>query len=162
MGVWGFLTTSHDEILAIANVFIALGTIVLALGIPYAIKDAGREQRDTFYATLDRTYFEIQKLIIDHPHLAEPDLADKTPAQIVQYDAFAFIVWNFVESIYDYSKQEKELAVTWECILKYESAKHAEWFRKPENHPKFKNAFVEYIEGTGVLDLKSPSARRRS
>ena len=45
---------------AITNIAIAIGTIVLAVGIPLAIKSAGREERDTFYATLDRTYLEIQ------------------------------------------------------------------------------------------------------
>jgi hypothetical protein len=146
MDLWGFLTNSHDQVIAIANVFIAIGTMILAFGIPYAIIDAGRKQRDTFYATMDRAYFDIQKLMIDNPHLAETDPAGKTPVQMVQYDAFAFIVWNFIESIYDYSKEEKALGETWECILKYESARHAEWFQRPENRPKFKKTFVEHID----------------
>jgi hypothetical protein len=144
--VWHFFTTSHEEVLAIANIFIALGTMVLAIGIPIAIKEAGREQRDTFYATLDQTYFEIQKLVIKNPHLSETDCTAKTPDQIIQYDAFAFIVWNFIESIHDYSKEEKALAETWGCILEYEARRHCAWFNRPENRPKFKKSFIDYIE----------------
>jgi len=151
MNLWGFLTNSHEEVLAIANIFIAIGTIILAFGIPYAIIDAGRKQRDTFYATMDRAYFDIQKLVIDNPHLSQTGLVDKSAQQIIQYDAFAFIVWNFIESIYDYSKEEKALAETWECILKHESALHAEWFRRPENRTKFKKPFIDYIDRSGLL-----------
>jgi hypothetical protein len=151
MGIIAFVSQWHDTILAIANIFIAIGTLVLAIGIPYAIKGAGRQERDTFYATLDRTYFEIQKLVIERPHLSKPDPAGKTPEQLIQYDAFAFIVWNFIEAIYDYSKEEELLAVTWGCILRYEAAIHGAWFRKPENHPKFKEAFRRHIEEGGFL-----------
>ncbi len=151
MNLWDFLMNSHDEVLAIANIFIAIGTMILAFGVPYAIRDAGRQQRDSFYATMDRAYFDIQKLVIDNPHLAQSDVEGKSPVQVIQYDAFAFIVWNFIESIYDYSKEEKALGETWECILNYESAKHAEWFRRPENRPKFKKSFVDYIDRSGLL-----------
>jgi hypothetical protein len=151
MDLWGFLTTSHDQLIAIANVFIAIGTLILAIGVPYAINDSSSKQRDAFYATMDRAYFDIQKLIIEYPHLASTELQDKSPEEITQYDAFAFIVWNFIESIYDYSKEEKNLAETWECILKFESVKHAAWFHRPENRVKFKTSFVHYIERSGFL-----------
>jgi hypothetical protein len=136
---------------AIANIVIAIGTIVLAVGIPLAIISAGREERDTFYATLDRTYFEIQKLIVEHPHLSQPNPAGKTPEQIIQYDAFAFILWNFIEAIYDYSKQEKLLAVTWGCVLRYEAGAHSAWFRNAENRKKFKPEFIRCIDHSGSL-----------
>jgi hypothetical protein len=146
MGLINFVADWTANTIALANIVIALGTVVLALGIPYAIKSAGRDERDTFYATLDRTYLEIQRLIIEHPHLSQPDPAGKSPAQLTQYDAFAFIVWNFIEAIYDYSKKEKFLAETWGCILRYEASVHSAWFRKTENLKKFKPAFVKHIK----------------
>ena len=91
-----FLSHWNAEILALANLFIALGTVVLAAGIPWSIAVSRRDQRDTFYATLDQTYFEIQKLIIENPHLGKVGHEGKTPEQIAQYDAFAFMTWNFV------------------------------------------------------------------
>ena len=155
-----FVTNWSANILAIANVVIALGTVVLAIGIPYAIRTAARDERDTFYATLDRTYFEIKKLIIEHPHLAQPNPAGKTREQLIQYDAFAFIVWNFVEAIYDYSKQEKVLQVTWGCILRYEAGVHSAWFRRPENNKKFKPAFIHHIEDGDFLRETGHSAKQ--
>ena len=154
MGFFNFVFQWHDTIIAIANVFIAVGTLVLAVGIPYAIKDASREERDNFYATLDRTYFDIQKLIIEHPHLSQPDPAGKTPDQVIQYDAFAFAVWNFIETIYDYSREEKRLIETWGCVIGFEARTHAAWFMKPESRGKFKPSFIEHIEkGRHLKDL---------
>jgi hypothetical protein len=143
----------------VANYVIALGTIVLAIGLPLTLKHSGREERDTFYATLDRTYFEIQKLVIDHPHLSQPDPVGKTREQLIQYDAFAFIVWNFVEAIYDYSRDEKLLAETWECILRYEASVHGAWFKKPENQLKFKERFRRHIKESGCLSGGWPRSR---
>ena len=102
-----FLTRWNANILALANVVLAIGTIVLAVGIPYAIRSASKEEKDSFYATLDDAYFELKKLVIEHPHLASPDPAAKTPDQIVQYDAYALMVWNFIETICDYSRNRR-------------------------------------------------------
>ena len=140
-----FLTQWNAEIIASANILIAFGTIVLAIGIPASIRSARREERDTFYATLDRTYFDIQKMIVDHPHLANPDPTGKSRDQIVQYEAFAFMTWNFIESIFDYAKDDEVLTETWHCILDYESDLHSSWFSDPRNHGKFKPRFRDYI-----------------
>ena len=142
-----FVTRWNAEILAVANFFIAFGTVVLAAGIPWSIGLARRDERNRFYATLDQTYFEIQKLVVDQPHLCRPELAGKTADQILQYDAFAFISWNFIESIYDFAiaGQDENLRKTWECILRYESSLHGAWFREQRNAVKFKQDFKEWV-----------------
>jgi hypothetical protein len=127
------VTKWNVDMLAVANVFVAIGTLILAFGIPWTIVYALREKRDAFYGTLDNTYFEIQKTIIQYPHLCRPDPAGKTPDQLCQYDAFAFMVWNFLESIYDYAEDDQVLRETWDCIL------------HPSNRPKFKPSFLEFI-----------------
>ena len=147
---WRFLA-SYDAILAYANIFIALGTIILAIGIPLSIMVATREERVTSYTVLDQTYFEIQKLLIEHPHLGQPDRGVKSRDQAAQYDAFAFLVWNFLETIFDYGNEQNQLFVTWGCILRYEARKHAAWFLDPENRPKFKGKFIEFVESNHLL-----------
>src|SRR5215472_8806493 len=110
MEAWRFLPPSPDTVVAIANTIIALGTIVLAWGILIPIRAAAGQQRDSFYATLDRTYFDIQKLLIDYPHLAQTDCSQKTAEQVTQYNAYALMVWNFIETVHDYSEKDKTLA----------------------------------------------------
>ena len=146
-----FLNKQSGTIVALANMVMAVGTVVLALGIPWSIRLATREEKDSFYATLDDTYFEIQKLIIEHPHLAQPDPAHKTAEQIVQYDAFAFTVWNFMESIVDYCRKDEFLSETWNCILRHESCVHAAWILREENRRKFKPSFLKMVDALGCL-----------
>ena len=151
MEAWRFLAAWNETVTTIANVVIALGTIMLAVGIPYSIRTATRNERETLYATLDRTYFDIQKLIIDHPHLAQTDCRQKTADQVTQYKAFAYTVWNFLETVRDFSKDDKSLAATWDCVVRYEARAHAAWFQDPENRLKFKHSFIEYVEAHHLL-----------
>lgn len=160
-----FINKWNADILAIANIIIALGTIVLAFGIPWSILYSAREKRDAFYATLDRTYFEIQKAIIDNPHLCRPNPDGKTADQICQYEAFAYMTWNFLESIFDYAEDDKVLRETWDCVLRYEACLHGAWFLEPRNRSKFKSRFHDFIVRekcipTNTGTLPSPAAPR--
>jgi hypothetical protein len=158
------LTVKHDVSLDDATWMLAFLTGVLAFSVPFSIWDATRKQEDAmrsqesanarfyaqeqmrFYAQLDAIYLDIQKLIIQHPFLARP--ADPRSAdQDVQYQAFAFIVWNFIESVVDYgteltgSDTPSLLMTTWECIIRHEGVLHARWFQDPANEGKFKPTF---------------------
>lgn len=104
-----------------------------------------REERDKFYAQLDQTYLNILKMLIDKPHLGAGE-RERTSDQIIEYDAFAFIMWNFIESIYDYCLDDPALAETWHCILQAEAAAHGAWFNRQENRRKFKQRFCAYID----------------
>jgi hypothetical protein len=165
MGFIDFVTKWNADMLALANLCIALGTLVLAFGIPWSIVYAVREKRDAFYATLDKMYFEILKTAIDHPHLCRSNPEGKTSDQIYQYDAFAYMVWNFLESIYDYAEDDKVLRETWHSCLRYEAQVHAAWFNKRENQTKFKDRFVEFIKReqfTQPTENPAPESTRKN
>ncbi len=161
--VIGLATTHHDDSLAYATWVLALLTLFLAVGIPVTISVSTtaqvEQEQDQFYAQLDGTYLEIQKLIIDYPHLGDPAALLKNPEanpeQLTQYDAFAFIVWNFIESIYDFTHKDDDspqrrrmndmLSQSWECIVDHEGARHAQWFVLAKNQKKFKKSFCDYV-----------------
>ncbi len=186
----GFVTTRPDNgevSVAYGTWALALFTFVLAVGIPVTIWLSTKEreessvrfleqEQDRFYAQLDGTYLEIQKLIIDHPHLGDPGVLlrnpEAEPEQLTQYDAFAFIVWNFIESIHDFTRKGEDspqgrrmtetLTQSWECIVEYEGARHAQWFVRPENQQKFKKTFRDYVasqrEGWSAKASARPTA----
>jgi hypothetical protein len=152
---------------------LVLATSVLALGVLWEFRKYRREEkikektrkeddlnrqaqtRFHFYSQLDSVYYAIQRDIIFHPHLAEP-LGEKNPGQRAQYEAHAFMVWNFIEAIYDYSVNDKELMETWSVIIRYESERHRKWFLDAENRPKFKKRFRDFIDdGTFQATLKA-------
>ena len=103
--------------------------------------------RDAYYAELDRVYFELLKIGLERPELlsfpASPD-----PAKADQYGAYAFMVWNFVETIFDRCQgwSKRRLRETWYPIIAAENALHRAWFDLPENRRRFKQRFVRFIE----------------
>ena len=147
-------TIDWEAVTALGTVVLALATILLAGGV---ILEFGRyrgekraaetNQRHQFYTQLDSVYYDIQRQIITRPHLADP-AGEKTASQAVQYDAFAFMVWNFIEAIYDYGQSDADLKETWGVILVHEATLHRAWFENPRNHPKFKDRFRRHIQAT--------------
>jgi hypothetical protein len=142
MEILHFITKWNAEIMAIATAIIAIGTVVLTFGLLIA----KREEKYKFYATLDDTYFNLKKLVIDFPDLSQTTPEGKSAEQLVRYDAFAFMTWNFIESIVDYSEGDKFLRDTWECILRHEAATHRAWFDVARNRDRFKQRFCEYMQ----------------
>jgi hypothetical protein len=136
---------------AIANV----GTL---LAIPISVwfyiaskrsdKSAELDAWDRFYTILDEQYSDILRLVIERPYLSD-QAQTRTAKQELEYQAFAFMVWNFIESIYDYCYQDEGLSESWHPVLVLESAKHASWFADPRSRLGFKHRFTAYIDNNG-------------
>jgi len=125
----------------------ALGSIGIVSTLFYSVWSFKTTLRDAYYAELDRVYFELLKIGLERPDLlsfpAAPD-----PAKAGQYGAYAFMVWNFVETIFDRCQgwSKRRLRETWYPIIAAENARHREWFELPENRRRFKQRFVRFIE----------------
>jgi len=125
----------------------ALGSIGIVFTLFYSVWSFTTTLRDAYYAEIDRVYFELLKIGLERPELlsfpAAPD-----PAKEREYGAYAFMVWNFVETIFDRSQgwSRRRLRETWYPIIAAENAVHRAWFDLPENRRRFKQRFVRFIE----------------
>jgi hypothetical protein len=125
----------------------ALGSIGIVFTLFYSVWSFTTTLRDAYYAEIDRVYFELLKIGLERPELlsfpAAPD-----PAKEREYGAYAFMVWNFVETIFDRSQgwSRRRLRETWYPIIAAENALHRGWFDLPENRRRFKQRFVRFIE----------------
>jgi hypothetical protein len=125
----------------------ATGSIGIVFTLFYSVWSFTRTLRDAYYAELDRVYFELLKIGLERPDLlsfaASPD-----PAKAREYGAYAFMVWNFIESIFDRCQgwSKRRLRETWYPIIDAENALHRGWFDVPENRHRFKQRFVRFIE----------------
>lgn len=61
----------------------------------------------------------------------------------IKYEIYAFISWNFCETIFD--KGDVELMKTWSVVIDTENSLHRKWFDNPENTNKFKESFRLHI-----------------
>ena len=125
----------------------ALGSIGIILTLCYSAWTFATTLRERNYAELDRVYFDLLKIALERPYLltAQPP-AD--PLRAREYDAYALMVWNFLETIVDRCEgsSDRQLRETWYPIVASENAMHRPWFDLPENRCKFKERFRRYIE----------------
>jgi hypothetical protein len=125
----------------------ALGSIGIILTLCYSAWTFATTLRESSYAELDRVYFDLLKTGLERPYLlTSPPPAD--PVKAREYDAYAFMVWNFLETIVDRCEgaSNRHLRETWYPVIATENAMHRAWFDLPENRRKFKERFCRFIE----------------
>jgi hypothetical protein len=129
---------------AIAESIAAVGIVFTLF---YSLWSFRTTLRDSYYAELDRVYFELLRIALEHPDLqtfsGSPD-----PTKAREYDAYAFMVWNFVETVFDRCQgwSKRRLRETWYPVIDEENARHRAWFNLPENRRKFKEHFCRFID----------------
>jgi hypothetical protein len=125
----------------------ALGSIGIILTLCYSAWTFAATLRENYYAELDRVYFDLLKIGLERPYLlTSPPPTD--PVKAREYDAYAFMVWNFVETVVDRCEgaSNRHLRETWYPIIATENALHRAWFDAPGNRTKFKASFCRFIE----------------
>ena len=131
----------------------ALGSIGIVFTLLYSVWSFKTTLRDAYYAEIDRVYFELLKIGLERPELLSYPTSPTSPvspdpAKAAQYGAYAFMVWNFLETIYDRCQgwSKRRLRETWFPIIAAENDLHRAWFELPENRRRFKQRFVRFIE----------------
>jgi hypothetical protein len=100
-----------------------------------------RSLRVSQYNELDKTYLTLLQMAMQNPYFIKPDEIT-TKEQREKYDIYAFMVWNFLEAIYDKCMKDKNLKETWLPIIGVEGQLHSTWFKHKENKDKFKSSFM--------------------
>jgi hypothetical protein len=138
----------------------AAGGIGIVFTLLYSVWSFRTTLRDSYYAELDRVYFDLLRIGLEHPELVDFPAAPD-PAVAREYDAYAFMIWNFVETVYDRCQgwSKRRLRDTWYPVITEENARHRTWFNRPENRRKFKAHFGRFIDRTYPMPEPAPPAR---
>jgi hypothetical protein len=120
-------------------------SIMAIAALIYTMTTFKKSLQTSHYTELDSMYFDLLKTALEKPHLTNP-IATRSDDQKIEYDIYAFMVWNFLEAIYDRCEQNNQLCCTWYPVIYTENLKHREWFDHPDNKHKFKDAFHEFIQ----------------
>lgn len=126
------------------------------------------------YGELDRMYFDLLKIAVDKPHLRAPVSASQRSREPGEYETYAYMVWNFVETVADrlelsgpgaasaidgrgwlrsHHPASSDLAEdlwtaklrgTWEAAIDQEMRIHAQWWRDNNAHTGFKDDFRSF------------------
>ena len=123
-------------------------TILSAVAIFLSVILWYRQRIHETYNVFDATYLDILKIAIKNPHFRNPKVTKYYSSAFsdndrIKYETYAFICWNFCETIFD--KGDKELMKTWAIVIETENKIHRNWFDAEENINKFKDNFKAYI-----------------
>lgn len=147
-----------------------LGLITLILSISsivISVRASARTKRRASYTNFDTYYNSLLKEALQYPDFRdhaftikyEPldehsDIPKKEEEskKIKQYEIYAFMCWNFCETVFDCCIREKDadLKDTWGCIIEAENKLHRKWFFSNENYKNFKPGFQKYVEQMAI------------
>jgi hypothetical protein len=138
------MTTIEFWNLIVSSTATILAGIAILLYIIIWYKDKSSSSYDVF----DAMYLDILKTGMENPTFRNSDLTNSYLSSFsgderIKYEIFAFISWNFCETIFD--KGDKELMKTWSVVIDAENELHRKWFDNPENLKKYKESFRNFI-----------------
>jgi hypothetical protein len=149
--------TLMSDPLTVLTSFATIGaTIFAGIALLQTSKDARAQAQATTYSALDDTYRELLALAVDKPHFRNPEVTTGYPQSLtgndkIAYEAYAYSVWNFIETIFDRCEKDARLKDTWLPVVTSECALHRKWFDSADRKGKFKRTFVGLVEGDHVV-----------
>lgn len=147
-----FLSDQYETLwTAISSIMGVIATTLAIFALIYSMRTYRKTMQIVHYGEIDKMYFEILKEALAKPHLVRKNI-ERSDEQEVEYDIYAFIIWNFLESIYDRCMLDHDLQKTWFPIIEAERKIHLSWIQESENRAKFKAEFLSFIE-KGKLEV---------
>ncbi|HEX8624166.1 MAG TPA: hypothetical protein VF782_03720 [Allosphingosinicella sp.] len=149
---WGWLrvgpmTLTFGDVISLAGLLATLAVLILSVG-PNVLELA-ETSRSAHYSQLDAMYLEILKMAVDKPYLRRPEKLP--PERRQEYDSYAFIVWNFLETVRDRCEDDQTLKDIWAPVIATEHELHRAWFYAEttpyweKEAPKFRLPFAHFI-----------------
>jgi hypothetical protein len=131
----------------------SVSTILAGIAILLYIILWKKEKESSNYEIFDTFYLDILKTGMEYPKFRNPNYTknyknNEDEDEIIRYEMYAFICWNFCETIID--KDDKALFETWGVAIQVEKSLHETWFNAEENKSKFKSSFREKINGLSI------------
>ena len=141
-----FLNDEYETMwTAISSMMGVVATLLAIFALLYSMRTYRKTMQIMHYGELDKMYFEILKEALSKPHLVRKEF-ERNDEQKAEYRLYAFIVWNFLESIYDRCMLDHDLQKTWFPIIEAERSIHLAWIQEKENRTKFKAEFLSFID----------------
>ena len=132
---------------AVQGVTSSIGVVLACAALIYSVASFKKTLKYVHYDDIDKNYFDLLKIAFEHPFVRTPATIDSVH-EAKQYDLYAFMMWNFLEAIYDRCLEDDALKQTWTPIIIAEGRRHLGWLREQGNAANFKSTFLTYVEKT--------------
>lgn len=130
------------------TVVAAVGIVAAVCGLAWEIHALRRGLEDASYGELDQLYYDLLRLRIERPELADPpDLETaKTlpPREAAAHQAYGCMVWNFIETVVDRCDRSARNFRAWGPAVEYESKRYGSWLNGA-NRLRYSPDFTERV-----------------
>jgi hypothetical protein len=156
------LRLDYGNVISICSLFLTILIGVSSL-LPN-LRSIANTARSTHYSQLDTMYQQILSMALEKPHLRGSSNRASEP----EYESYAFMVWNFLETVRDRCANDEDLKQTWAPVIAAEHAIHREWFFRETTpylekaNPKFCLGFADFIWRIWPTPEKSSGNSARS
>ncbi len=127
------------------EIIAAIAGAVIGGVVIFLVAQKDRKKRD--YEHLDSLYQKVLELYLRHPQFQDvQEIADVEQAskhEALLYDAFAAIIHNFLESIFDLATTGDEIDPQWARIFDYHAKLHLRWLLC--NDKPFEPNYCEFV-----------------
>ena len=108
----------------------------------------------TRYDEADQRLSEIHRLEIEHPEFRNPEYCAKAatnpdPNIRYSYDAFACIIWNYIEAMYDRFNEKELRQSSHYFAMRSLSTLHKEWALLEENKADYAPELFKFLRLAG-------------
>lgn len=119
-------------------------SILAIVALIYSMTTFRKSLQASHYTELDRMYFDLLRLGVEKPHLRNLQ-AERTADQQAEYESYAWMIYNFLETVNDRCAGNAGLCETWHAAVDAEDRLYGRWLDAPENHHKFKANFHAFV-----------------
>ncbi|MFT6076874.1 MAG: hypothetical protein ACJA02_000120 [Myxococcota bacterium] len=130
---------SFAQIISVLTPFIA--AILGGTALLHSMRSHTKALVASSYTEIDKSYFALLNIALQNPDFLRPETIT-SKEQKDRYGVYSFMVWNFLESIYDKCMDSQHLKETWMPIILTEGELHFEWFKN--NQDNFKQSFCDF------------------
>lgn len=139
---------SIEQIINYGSIVISILSLLVSVLVFYLT------QKSSGYLEVDRQYQSLIAMAISNPKLRDLHFTKKYKSYISSdpefyhsYCAYAYMIWNFIETIYDISKTRKmfsRIDDVWFPSIIEENKLHYSWFI--DNNRLFRKEFVKFVK----------------
>jgi hypothetical protein len=128
------------------NVVISFIAIILTLYI-FMLK-----RKYERYVKSDESLFDILKVNLEYPHFNDPNFTNKLDTSendyenMQRYDIYAMMIWNFIETMIDYSNRRKFNNSDFYGPIVYWTFLHLKWLSLERNDNYFTMNIPDHVE----------------
>jgi hypothetical protein len=126
-----------------------IALLVSAVSLIVSIYTARRAFRRGMFETLDTVLRDLIRLSLDHPELRDPEHCrvayfSSDPAVKYKYDAYATLVWNYLEALY-LAYGNRLRATVFYGPLRYLGERHKAWFFANDHFRRYNEKLITFL-----------------